>query len=39
MKTGHGYSLEAPGQGLSNEYPQHMFLRDEKYYLAALSYL
>ena len=21
-----GYSFEAPGQGASNEYPQHMFL-------------
>ena len=25
-----GYSLEAPRQGTSNEYPQHMFLLENK---------
>ena len=26
LKTCHGYSLEAPQRGASNEYPQHMIL-------------
>ena len=37
----YGYSLEVPHQGISNEYPQHMFFwrNKKKYYVDTPSYL
>ena len=33
------YSLEAPGRGTSNDYPEHMFLEKRKYILQNTPYL